>query len=63
MSIPSDLEDCVSDWEKLTQTSTVSKFLSADKGLDALAKIDKKLSGAIERMMVYVLSLLGINTL
>jgi hypothetical protein len=53
----SDLEDCVSDWEKLTQASSFRKFLLADKALDALARMDQRLSGAIERMMVSIVYL------
>jgi hypothetical protein len=55
-STASDLEDCVSEWEKLTQVSSVRKFLSADKALGALAKIGERLSGAIERMMVRIVN-------
>jgi hypothetical protein len=51
-STASDLEDCVSEWEKLTQASSVRKFLSADKALGALAKIEERLSGSILQMMV-----------
>jgi hypothetical protein len=58
-STASDLEDCVSEWEKLTQASSVRKFPTADKASSALAKIDERLSGAIERMMVRMVDLSG----
>jgi hypothetical protein len=48
-STASDLEDCVSEWEKLTQASPFRKFLSG-----ALAKIEERLSGSILQMMVRV---------
>jgi hypothetical protein len=56
-STASDLEDCVSEWKKLTQTTTFSKFVSADEGLGALAKIQEMLSASIQRMMVRIVYL------
>jgi hypothetical protein len=56
-STTSDLEDCMSEWEKLTQASKFSKFVSADEGLGALANIKEMLSVSIQRMMVRIVYL------
>jgi hypothetical protein len=56
-STTSDLEDCISEWEKLTQASKFSKFFSADEGPGALAKIEERLSASIQRVMVRIVYL------